>query len=98
MTSKVDKLDIDKLVPLPVDLSKLNDVVKIDFKKGVYNAKIKKIEGKIPDITNLAIKTTFNAKINEVIGEISSITNFTTAALTTVENQKPNVSNLVDKN
>ena len=27
---EVDKLDIDKLVPLPVDLSKLNDVVKSD--------------------------------------------------------------------
>ena len=26
--TEVDKLDIDKLVPVPVDLSKLNDVVK----------------------------------------------------------------------
>ena len=26
--SKADKLDIDKLVPVPVDLSKLSDVVK----------------------------------------------------------------------
>ena len=26
--TKVDKLDIDKLVPVPVDLSKLSDVVK----------------------------------------------------------------------
>ena len=99
LKSKVDKLDIDKLVPVPVDLSKLNDVVKTDDKKDVHNAKIKNIEDKTPDITNLAIKTTFNAKINEVIGEISSITNLaTTAALTAVENQKPNVSNLVYKN
>ena len=28
LKSKVDKLDVDKLVPLPVDLSKLSDVVK----------------------------------------------------------------------
>ena len=28
LRTEVDKLDIDKLVPLPVDLSKLNDVVK----------------------------------------------------------------------
>ena len=28
--SKADKLDIDKLVPVPVDLSKLSDVVKTD--------------------------------------------------------------------
>ena len=44
--SKVDNLDIDKLVPATVDLSKLSDVVKIDVvKKDVYNAKIKNIEG-----------------------------------------------------
>ena len=40
----------------------------------MYNAKIKNIEDKIPDITNLATKTTLNAKTNEVKGEIPSIT------------------------
>ena len=30
LKSEVDKLDIDKLVPVPVDLSKLSDVVKND--------------------------------------------------------------------
>ena len=50
MKSKVDKLDGDKLVPAPIDLSKLSDVVKNnDVQKDVYNAKIKNIEGKIPD-------------------------------------------------
>ena len=45
MKSKVDKLDVDKLVPAPVDLSKLSDVVKNDVvKKDVYNAKIRNIE------------------------------------------------------
>ena len=59
-----------------------NDVIK----KDVYNSKIKNIEEKIPDITNLATKTTFNAKINEVKGEIANITNLaTTSALTAVE-------------
>ena len=28
LKTEVDKLDVDKLVPLPVDLSKLSDVVK----------------------------------------------------------------------
>ena len=28
LKSKVDKLDVDKFVPVPVDLNKLNDVVK----------------------------------------------------------------------
>ena len=81
LKSKVDKLDVDLLVPVPVDLSKPSDVVKNDaVKKDVYNAKIKNIEGKIPDITNLATKTTLNAKINEVKREILSITNLATTA------------------
>ena len=76
MKSEVDKLDVYKLVPAPVDLSKLSDVVKNDVvKKVVYNAKIKNIEGKILDITNVATNTTLNAKINEVNKEIPSITN-----------------------
>ena len=34
----IDKLDIDKLVPVPTDLSKLSNVVKNDVvKKTVYN-------------------------------------------------------------
>ena len=38
LKTEVDKLDIDKLVPVPVNLSKLSDVVKNDvFKKDVYN-------------------------------------------------------------
>ena len=64
LKSKVDKLDLDELVPVPVNLSKLSNVVKNDVvKNDVYNAKIKNIEDKIPDITNLATKTTLNAKI-----------------------------------
>ena len=42
---KVDKLYIDKLVPVPIDLSKLSNVVKNKVvKKTEYNAKIKNIE------------------------------------------------------
>ena len=33
LKTEVDKLDIDKLVPVPVDLGKLNDVVKNDLVK-----------------------------------------------------------------
>ena len=43
LKSDVGKLDIDELVPVPVDLSKLSNVVKNDVvKKDVYDAKIKK--------------------------------------------------------
>ena len=67
MKSKVDKLDVDKLVPVTVDLSKLSDAVKNDVvKKDIYNANIRNIEDKVLDITNLATNTTLNAKINEV--------------------------------
>ena len=45
MKSKGGKLDFDKLVPVPVDLGKLSDVVKNDVvQKDLYNAKIKNIE------------------------------------------------------
>ena len=33
LKSKVDKLDVDKLVPVPVDLSKISEVVKNDVVK-----------------------------------------------------------------
>ena len=67
LKNKVDKVDVDNLVPVPVDLSKLRDVLKNGVvKKDVYNAKMKNIEDKIPDITNLGINTTLNAKISEV--------------------------------
>ena len=36
LKTEVDKLDIDKLVPVPVDLSKLSDVIKNDVVKKLY--------------------------------------------------------------
>ena len=64
----------------------------------MYNAKIKNIEDKIPDITNLATNASLNAKINEVKGEIPNVTNLaSTTAVTAVENKIPNVSNFVKK-
>ena len=99
LKSKVDKLDTGKLETVPVDLSKLINIVKNDVViKDVYNGKIKSIEDKIPVVTNLATKTTLNSKINEVKGEIPSITNLAiTTAVTAVENKIHSVSNLVKK-
>ena len=100
LKNKVDKLNNGKLETIPVDLSKLSNVVKNDaVKKDVYNAKIKSIEDKIPNITNLATNTSLDAKVNEVKSEIPSITNLAiTTDLSIVENKIPNVSNLVKKN
>ena len=36
LKTEVDKLEIDKLVPVPVDLSKLSDVIKNDVVKKLY--------------------------------------------------------------
>ena len=77
LKGKVDKLDVDKLVH--VDLSKLSGVVKnYVVKKDLYDAKIKDIKDKKPDITNVATYATHDAKINEVKNEITSISNLAT--------------------
>ena len=48
-------MDAYKLKPVPVDFKKISYAVdKKVVKKDVYNAKIKDIENKIPNITNLA--------------------------------------------
>ena len=98
MKNKVDKLDLDKLVPAPVDLDKLSEVVKNDvFKKYIYNAKINDIEDKIPGITNLAANTSL-AKINEVKIKIPNVTNLTTTTITTytaAENKKSDHSKYI---
>ena len=45
LKTEVDKLDVDKLVPVPTDLSKLSNVVKNDVvKKADYNKFVTKID------------------------------------------------------
>ena len=60
--------------------------------------KISNTDKKIPDTSELIIKTNYNVKITEIEGKIPSITALaTTAALVAVENKIPDVSNLVKK-
>ena len=62
------------LVPVSVYLRKLSDVVKNDvLKKDVYNAKVKHIEDKIPDITNLATTTALTAAENKRLNVINLV-------------------------
>ena len=97
---KIDKLDVDKLVFVPVDSSKPSDVLKKDVViKDVYNAKIKNIEDKIPDITNLATNNALNGKINDAKGKVLSITNSVTNAslnvkINEVKNKILHITNL----
>ena len=65
LKSKVDKLHIGKFDTTSVDFNKLSNVVQNNvIKKDAYNAKIKNIENKISDITNLATNTSLKAKID----------------------------------
>ena len=70
----------------------------MSLKRVVYNATIKNIEDKIPDITDLATNASLNPKINEVKDTIPRNNKLaTTTALAAVENKVPNVSNLFKK-
>ena len=64
LKSNVDKLDVDKFVPVPIDLSKLSDVVKNDVvKKDVYNELVKKVNNiSTTDTRNLVEKLTITQK------------------------------------
>ena len=80
-------------MPVPVDLSKLSDVVKNDVIKKKY-AKITEIENTIPDISNLATKTELTAVENKT----PDISNFATkTALTNLSNTVPDISTLIKK-
>ena len=97
LKSEVDKLDIDKLNPIPTDLSKLSDVVKNDVaKKTDYNKLVTKVDN--IDTSGILKKTDYNTKITEIEDKIPDTSNLATkTALTTVENKIPDISNLVTK-
>ena len=60
LKTEVDKLDIDKLVPVPVDLSKISDVVKNDVvKKTAYDKLVTKISS--IDTSTFVLKTKYDA-------------------------------------
>ena len=59
------KLDIDELAPVPVDLSKLSDVVKSDvFKKTVYDKLFVKEEN--IDTSDFMLKTKYQTDKTEL--------------------------------
>ena len=72
LKTEVDKLDIDKLVPVPVDLSKLSDVVKYHFvKKTEYKKLVTKV-GSI-DTTNFVKKTKYEKDGSDFEDKINRI-------------------------
>ena len=74
LKTEVDKLDIDKLAPVPVDLSKLSDIVKNVVKKTVYDKLAAKVNN--IDTSDFVLKTKYQTDKAKLEKEISDITNF----------------------
>ena len=74
LKTKIDKLDIDKLTPIPVDLSKLSDVVKNDvIKKAEYNKLVNKVNN--IDTSRFILKTKYDADKIELEKKIPDTSN-----------------------
>ena len=101
LKTEVDKLDIDKLIPIPVDFSKLSDAVKNDVvKKTVYNKLFAKVDN--IDTSDFVLKTKYSTDKTELGNKIPDTsglvkkTNYNTK-ITELENKIPDISNLATK-
>ena len=97
LKTEVHKLDIDKLVPVPVDLSKLSDVVKRDVvKKAVYDKLVAKVNS--IETNDSVLKTKHQTDKAELEKKSPNVTHFVKKAkLTELENKIPDVSSLATK-
>ena len=101
LKNKVDKLDIAKLVPVPVDLSKLNDIVKNDdIKKAEYNKSVNKVNN--IDTSGFVLKTKCDADKLELDKKIPNISNLIKKSdyntkINKIEGKTPSISNLATK-
>ena len=70
LKTEVDKLDIDKLPRVPVDLSKLSNALKNDVvKKTVYDKSVEKVNN--IDTTGFVLKTTYDTDKSDFEKNIS---------------------------
>ena len=75
LKTEVDYLDIDKLAPVPADLSKLIDAVKNDVvKKNVHDNLVAKVDN--IDTSDFVLKTKYNTDKTELEKKIPNVTNF----------------------
>ena len=75
LKTEVDTLDIDKLVPVPADLSKLSDVVKNDVvKKIVYDKLVAKVDN--VDNSHFVLKIKYNTGKTELKKKIPNVADF----------------------
>ena len=101
LKAEEDKLDINNLVPVPVDLSKLGDVVKNDVVKNTANdqlvAKVNSI-----DTSRFVLKTKYDTDKSELENEIPDTSGLVkktdyNAKITEIEGKIPDISNLATK-
>ena len=101
LKTEVDKLDIDKLVPVPVDLSKPSDVVKNDVVKKTAYDKVVAIVNSI-DTSAFVLKTKYDtdkSKLENKITDTSGLVKKTdyNTNITQIEGTFPDVKNLATK-
>ena len=98
LKTEVDKLDINKLVPVPVDLSKLSDVVKNDVvKKTVYDKLVAKVNS--IDTSGFVLKTKYDTDKSELENKIPDTSGLVkktdyNAKITEIEGKIPSISGL----
>ena len=91
LKAEVDKLDIDKLIPVPLDLRKLSDLVKNDVnKKTVYDKLVAK--GNNIDTSGFVLKTKYNTDQSEIEKKIPNTSGLVkkldyTTKITEIENK-----------
>ena len=101
LKTEIDELDIEKLIPIPADLSKSSNVGKNDVvKKSVYNKLVAKVDN--IDTSDFVLRTKYNTdktglenKIPDTSGLVKK-TNYNTK-ITELENKIPDISNLATK-
>ena len=114
LKAEADKLDIDQLIPVSVNLRKLSDFVTNDVvKKDVFDKLAPKVNN--IDTSEFVLKTIYqkdlerkipdvtdfvkNTKLTELENKISDVISLATkGALTAVKNKTPYVISLVKKN
>ena len=101
LKTEVDKLDVDKLTTVPIDLSKLSNVVKNDVvKKTVYDKLVAKVNN--INTSGLVKKTDYNTKITEIDDKIPDSNSFVkktdyNTKITEIEGKIPDISGLATK-
>ena len=106
LKTEVDKIDVDKIKTVPVDLAKLTNAIENDLvKKTVYNTKVTSIEGQLAGITkntidNLADTTKLKAiDTNSFVLKTKLASDVSTLddKIYTVDKKIPDISGLATK-